>query len=102
MSGQLQTNQTFSFTFNDVGTFNYHCTIHPEMKASVTVAAAPAGAATSPTPAPGKGAGVVAPTPAPTKMPSTGANDLALIPALALLAGTLTGIARYRMRRVKN
>ena len=29
--------QTYSFTFNDEGTFNYHCTFHPEMHGTVTV-----------------------------------------------------------------
>jgi amicyanin len=29
--------QTYSFTFNDTGTFPYHCVIHPMMKATVTV-----------------------------------------------------------------
>jgi plastocyanin len=27
----------YSFTFNDVGTFPYHCTIHPSMKGTITV-----------------------------------------------------------------
>jgi amicyanin len=29
--------QTYSFTFNDTGTFPYHCTIHPMMKATIVV-----------------------------------------------------------------
>lgn len=29
--------QSFSFTFNNISTTNYHCKIHPMMKASVTV-----------------------------------------------------------------
>ncbi len=29
--------QTYSFTFNDIGTFNYHCAIHPSMKGIITV-----------------------------------------------------------------
>lgn len=29
--------QTFSFTFNNVGTTNYHCAIHPMMKGKVIV-----------------------------------------------------------------
>jgi amicyanin len=29
--------QTYSFTFNDTGTFPYHCVIHPMMKATITV-----------------------------------------------------------------
>lgn len=29
--------ETFSFTFNEVGTFSYHCTPHPQMKGTVIV-----------------------------------------------------------------
>jgi plastocyanin len=33
----LNQGQTYSFTFNEVGTFRYHCSIHPEMTGTVTV-----------------------------------------------------------------
>lgn len=33
----LQQNQTFSMTFTTAGTFAYHCSIHPYMKATITV-----------------------------------------------------------------
>jgi len=36
-SGNLTTGQTFSLTFNEIGTFKYHCTIHPFMKGTVNV-----------------------------------------------------------------
>jgi plastocyanin len=36
-SGNLSTGQTFQFTFNTAGTFNYICTIHPFMRGSITV-----------------------------------------------------------------
>ena len=36
-SGSLSQGQTFSKTFNDAGTFAYHCTFHGAMKATVTV-----------------------------------------------------------------
>lgn len=36
-SGTLQPGGKYSFTFNDVGTFKYHCSIHPDMTGSVTV-----------------------------------------------------------------
>jgi plastocyanin len=36
-SGTIQPGGTFSYTFNSVGTFNYHCTIHPSMTGMVTV-----------------------------------------------------------------
>ena len=36
-SATLQTDGTFSFTFDEVGEFPYFCTIHPSMTATVTV-----------------------------------------------------------------
>jgi len=36
-SGNLAKGQTFSHTFNDVGTFDYHCSIHPSMTGKVIV-----------------------------------------------------------------
>ena len=33
----LDQGQTYQYTFNEVGTFNYHCTPHPFMKAKVVV-----------------------------------------------------------------
>ncbi len=36
-TGNLTQNQTFMFTFPAAGTFAYHCTVHPYMKATITV-----------------------------------------------------------------
>jgi plastocyanin len=36
-SGILSKGQTYSFTFNEVGEFAYHCTPHPNMTAKVVV-----------------------------------------------------------------
>jgi len=36
-SGNLASGKTFSFTFKTAGTVGYHCSIHPNMKATVTV-----------------------------------------------------------------
>jgi plastocyanin len=36
-SGRIETTRTFSFTFNDAGTFNYFCAVHPAMLATITV-----------------------------------------------------------------
>ena len=36
-SGQLSKGQTFSFTFNDAGTFDYSCAIHPSMTGKIIV-----------------------------------------------------------------
>ena len=36
-SGNISPGQSFSYTFTNTGTFNYHCTIHPMMKGTVVV-----------------------------------------------------------------
>jgi plastocyanin len=36
-SGRIEPTRTFSFTFNDTGTFNYFCAVHPAMLATITV-----------------------------------------------------------------
>ena len=36
-SSSIHTSGTYSHTFNQAGTFGYHCSIHPSMKATVTV-----------------------------------------------------------------
>ena len=33
----LESGKTYSFTYDTVGTFKYHCTIHPSMTGTVTV-----------------------------------------------------------------
>jgi plastocyanin len=36
-SGNLEQGASFSFTFSQAGTFTYHCSVHPSMKATITV-----------------------------------------------------------------
>jgi plastocyanin len=36
-SGNISPGKTYSFTFNDEGTFNYFCEVHPSMTGKVTV-----------------------------------------------------------------
>ena len=36
-SGPIAPGQTFSYTFNTLGTFTYHCSIHPTMTGSIVV-----------------------------------------------------------------
>ena len=36
-SGNLDPGKSFSFTFKQAGTFSYHCSIHPNMKAKIVV-----------------------------------------------------------------
>jgi amicyanin len=37
-SSHLNNGQTYSHTFTAAGTYNYHCSIHPMMKGTITVA----------------------------------------------------------------
>lgn len=48
-SGTLQDGGTFSFTFDSPGTYPYHCAIHPDMVATITVTAGTSGLSTTPT-----------------------------------------------------
>lgn len=36
-SGNIESNNTFSYTFNQSGTFNYFCKIHNSMRGTITV-----------------------------------------------------------------
>lgn len=72
-SGQFQKGQTYSYKFDQVGSFAYHCEVHPQMKASVVVTAAETKPQAQPpvtppgnVPAPG-----APPTGAPTEQPPT-------------------------------
>lgn len=46
-SGNISTNSSFSFTFNQAGTFTYHCKIHPNMTGSIVVGASAAATSTT-------------------------------------------------------
>ncbi|GAB4002411.1 cupredoxin domain-containing protein [Nocardioides ultimimeridianus] len=47
-SPMLSQGQSWSFTFSAPGTYSYICSVHPDMRATVTVAAAPAPPAAQP------------------------------------------------------
>jgi plastocyanin len=36
-SGGIAQGQTYSFTFTTAGTIPYHCSVHPQMKATIVV-----------------------------------------------------------------
>jgi plastocyanin len=48
-SSMLSTGQSFSYTFQTAGTYSYYCSIHPDMRAQLTVQ--PAAVAAAPAPA---------------------------------------------------
>ncbi|MFE0025013.1 cupredoxin family copper-binding protein [Amycolatopsis sp. NPDC059021] len=57
-SPKLSQGQSWSYTFTQPGTYSYYCSVHPDMRATVTVLAAPATAAPAPPPKPAPAAPV--------------------------------------------
>ncbi|WIX90832.1 cupredoxin family copper-binding protein [Amycolatopsis sp. DG1A-15b] len=121
-SPQLSAGQSWSYTFRQAGTYQYYCSVHPDMRASVTVLPAPTTAPpstvprttpkTSPaptaaaavpvatTPPPTTSAAAAAPaapaTPAagpPPAVPQATAATTATLDPMLLVAGLVTGIA---------
>src|SRR5207302_2656689 len=73
-SPRLSAGQSWSYTFRQPGTYSYYCSVHPDMRASVTVLPAPTTAAPKPASAP------VATKPAPART-TTSAAQAAGVPA---------------------
>jgi len=94
-SGTLQPGQSYSFAFDKPGAYAYHCNIHPDMTATVTVSGASASSsasssgsamATSPT-----ASAITSPTTSAStqQLPSSGGSSLGLVVGLALVAFTI-------------
>ncbi|MFL5759739.1 MAG: cupredoxin family copper-binding protein [Thermomicrobiales bacterium] len=90
-TGNIAQGQSASVTFDTPGTFTYHCAIHPNMTATITVTEA---GGAQPTQAP------AAPTQAPAQLPTTGAGTtsgggpmgntvLIAVAGLAILLGVI-------------
>jgi LPXTG-motif cell wall-anchored protein len=103
-SGTLQPGDDFSFTFDKPGTYTYHCSVHPQMTASVKVsgsggssssASMSASASSSASASASPSASASAPMGHP--LPNTGGISLPLVAAVALLGlGILALIAMRR------
>ncbi|MBE8523896.1 cupredoxin family copper-binding protein [Amycolatopsis sp. H6(2020)] len=118
-SPQLSAGQSWSYTFRQPGTYQYYCSVHPDMRASVTVLPAPttappkpasttprttpprtaatgtpaaAAPVTTPPPTTSAAAAVPATAPQPAVQQATAATPATLDPML-LVAGLVTGIA---------
>jgi hypothetical protein len=108
-TGNLGTGASATVTFDTAGTFDYVCTIHPQMAGTVVVEAA--AATPAPTPAPttaptdgGGGGGTITPAPTDTMAAEAAEEDrasLAVTIALAalgvvMLVGTFIADRRFR------
>ena len=104
-SGTLQPGDDYSFTFDKPGTYTYHCSIHPDMTATITVsgdgggATPSASASMSPSASASMSPMASASASAPAKLAETGGISLPLLAAAALLGlGALAVIAMRRGR----
>ena len=107
-SGTLQQGEDFSFTFDEPGTYTYHCSIHPDMTASVKVSgggemttASPEATTMSPS-ASATASATASPTASASanmkhNLPDTGGVSLPILAAAALLG--LGVLALISMRR---
>jgi LPXTG-motif cell wall-anchored protein len=105
-SGTLQPGEDFSFTFDQPGTYTYHCSIHPEMTASVKVsgggeatssASASMSVSASPSASASASPSASASASVSPSLPDTGGTSLPLLAAVALVGlGILALIAMRR------
>jgi plastocyanin len=101
-SGTLQPGDDYSFTFDEPGTYTYHCSIHPDMTASVKVSGGGGGttssssASMSASMSPMASASASASASAPQKLTDTGGISLPLVAAVALLGGAIVAVVAMR------
>src|SRR5215210_4624158 len=101
-SGKLQQGEDFSFTFDKPGTYTYHCSIHPDMTASVKVSggggtSSSASASMSPSASASMSPSASASASTPSTLAETGGISLPLVAAAALVG--LGALAVVAMRR---
>jgi LPXTG-motif cell wall-anchored protein len=87
-SGTLQPGESFSFTFDQAGTYTYLCSIHPDMTGAITVSGGGGATSASLTASPTAASATATPAAGKT-LPGTGAGNswLVLAAVLALLGG---------------
>ena len=99
-SGTLQQGEDFSFTFDKPGTYTYHCSIHPDMTASVKVSGGGGGGGTTSSSSASMSASMSpmasASASAPQKLTDTGGISLPLVAAVALLGGGIVAVVAMR------
>src|SRR5215217_6513413 len=99
-SGTLQQGEDFSFTFDQPGTYTYHCSIHPDMTATVKVSGSGGGGGTTPSTSASMSASMSpmasASASAPQDLTDTGGVSLPLVAALALVGLGIGAVVAMR------
>jgi plastocyanin len=99
-TGDIAAGSSATITFNDPGTFTYHCAIHPNMTGTIVVQAAGGGGGGNTS---GNSGGGTSGGGATQQLPNTGSGGLPGsgldLAAYIVLAGLTIGIAGFAMRR---
>ena len=93
-SGTLQPGESYSFTFDEPGSYSYFCEIHPDMTASVKVSGGGGGTTSSSSASMSPMASASAS--APQKLSDTGGISLPILAAVALLGGGIVALVSMR------
>jgi plastocyanin len=103
-SGTLQPGESYSYTFNQAGTYAYYCQIHPDMTGTIVVsgggAAYFAGSATASPTATASPAATASPTATATASALAATGGASVVPALILaaaLAVVVCGLAALKI-----
>ncbi|MEV6828677.1 cupredoxin family copper-binding protein [Amycolatopsis sp. NPDC051102] len=84
-SPRLSAGQSWSYTFREPGTYSYYCSVHPDMRATVTVLPAPTTAAPKPA--------ATVPRTTPPPRATTGAAPAVAVPSATSAATTSAAAA---------
>jgi plastocyanin len=97
-SGTMEQGEDFSFTFDKPGTYTYHCSIHPDMTATIKVSGGGGGATSSSSASMSASMSPSASASAsmPAKLGETGGISLPLVAAVALLGGAIVAVVAMR------
>ena len=98
-SGTLQPGQSYSFAFDKAGTYAYHCNIHPDMSATVSVSGSPSASSSASSSASASPTASATTSPG-TPLPSSGGpSSLGLVAVLALVALGAVALVLVLVRR---
>jgi plastocyanin len=98
-SGQLFTGDTFSVTFDRAGSFEYFCSLHPNMIGTVEVSVPPSSPVETPSAVPATSPAASSPPVSPPPAGETGQSPTLLIAAGVAALGAIALVLRAARRR---
>jgi len=99
-SGTMEQGEDFSFTFDEPGTYTYHCSIHPDMTATIKVSGGGGGGGATSSSSASMSASMSPSASASASMPAklgeTGGISLPLVAAVVLVGFGILGLVAMR------